>query len=275
MNLRAGQTTDRRALAAVQHLYFAAWSLLSAANGHLALGLLSCLLFGLLSVLSVRIARLPARPAGDAAAELERVRRLLTPLCERAGCVPPEVAVVGLAVGAANARVTKRRPLITVSRWLLEELPDPELAAVLAHELSHVVRGDCPRVKRRRLVVLLIPAFVAGVLYGAAGFDPFTAPLAMAGLTLGAMAGTRLLAPWHRPLEVRADADAVALTGEPEAVARALAAISRRTDEQRRRLRGGPPLAWLLAPLTTPPRTHPSLGERVAAAGAAQPPAAA
>jgi heat shock protein HtpX len=245
-----------------------AWSLWAAANGHLVLGLAAAVFFALLTVLTVRMALRTVPPEGDRAADAERLRALITDVCRRAGCAVPQVRVAAVAVGTANARVIKRRPVITVSRWLVRELPDAQLAAILAHELSHLVHGDCRVIKRRRLLVIGLPQVVAMVAYTSLFFDDATAPIVIAALTLAVFALFWVIAPWQRPMEERADRDAVRWTGDPESVGLALGAIARRGAEERRRLRGGPPLGWLLAPFVTPPGTHPSPAERVAAATA-------
>lgn len=276
MGRRRRRSLDSRRVATGSYALLAAWALVSAAAGHLLPGLAATALFGVLALVCLRLTRLGGlapRLAGDPAAELARLRGLLEPLCTRAGCAVPEVRVVGFAAGAANARVTRRGDLLTVSRWLLTELPDPQLAAILAHELSHIVHRDVRRIKRRRLAVLGGPNLAAGAAYAWTGFDPAVAPLVIAAVVAMSLVAVRVTAPWHRPLEARADADAVALTGDPQALGLALAALQRRAEELRRRLQGGPPLSWLIAPLVAPARTHPPTAQRIAALGA-QPPAA-
>jgi heat shock protein HtpX len=253
---------------AALHAVLLVWSLWAAANGHLVLGLAAATFFALLTVLTVRIALRTVPPPGDGAADAERLRALITELCRRAGCPVPQVRVAAFAFGTANARVIRRRPVITVSRWLVRELPDAQLAAILAHELSHLVHGDCRVIRRRRLLVLGLPQVLAGFAYTSLFFDDATAPIVIAALTLAVFALTRLIAPWQRPMEERADREAVRWTGDPEAVGLALGAIARHSAEERQRLRGRPPLGWLLAPLVAPAGTHPSPAERVAAATA-------
>jgi len=247
-----------------------AWSFVSAAAGHVLLGLASALLFALLTVVCTRLSRLTPPLDGDRGAELERVRRLLGPLCERCGCPVPEVRVVRLVNGCASARRTRRGHALTVSHWLVTDLPDAELSAILAHELSHVVRGDCRRVQRRRLAVT-VPIAAAALVYGVGFFDATTAPIVIAALGIATALLQRALAPWQRPLEARADADAVALTGDAEATALALGEVALHGEQLRRRVRGRAPLGWLLAPLVAPTGSHPSFLRRIAAVDAQRP----
>lgn len=187
-----------------------------------------------------------ARRAG-----LERVPRLL---------LIPRPHLIALSTGWG------RDGAVALSEGMLRAFGGRELVAVLAHEISHLQAGD---------LRLLRLAEAAGRL---------TRTLALAGLVLTAlylpeleaMGGVPLLpllllvaAPvvsdlltltLSRTREFDADAGAAALTGDPEALASALARLEVIQGGGWENLRRRPPLpGWLRLV-----RTHPTTAERVA-----------
>ncbi len=98
-------------------------------------------------------------------AEEPRLWNLLENLCISRGMRIPRLAVI--ETGAMNAfasGLTRDKGAVTVTRGLVEGLDDRELAAVLAHELSHIRNGDA------RLG--LIAAVFVGII--SLGFDMMT-----------------------------------------------------------------------------------------------------
>ena len=89
----------------------------------------------------VALALSHARPVGPD--EEPRYHNLVEGLCIAAGLPKPDLYVVESA--APNAFATGRSPdhaALVVTRGLLERLTRVELEGVLAHELSHIRRGD-------------------------------------------------------------------------------------------------------------------------------------
>lgn len=134
---------------------------------------------------------------------------LVRELSRRAGVPVPAVYVI--REPAANAFAigrTARHGGIVVSTGLLDVLDRDELAAVIAHEVGHLRRGDT------RLMTLLAAVASAGPLPSdrfAWLLAPFTALLIRAGVS-----GDR---------EYCADEDSARLIGDPSPLARALMKI--------------------------------------------------
>lgn len=169
------------------------------------------------------------RSAGAVRAELEdeydvltdtdrqtAVQRRVERLAKQAGCPVPEVRIgASWNPQAATAGYRPQRSVIIVSRGLLDTLDGRELDAVLAHELSHLLNRDAavltalsvPRTKALGLaertgilgMLVAIPVYVTNLL---------SVPVVA------------------RYREYVADHAAAELTGDPAALAGALAAIS-------------------------------------------------
>jgi Zn-dependent protease with chaperone function len=174
---------------------------------------------------------------------------------------PPHLRRVGAPGGRwanAFALPSLRRPTVLFTDTLLEQFAPEEIAAIFAHELAHLEHHDRPRLQRGRLVV-----------WAAIAVATVAIPLARA--ALGAE-GSRLDWAWavavllslafygthHRAREAESDGRAVALSGDPEALVRALvklhalAVLPRRWDPDLERQ-----------------STHPSLARRIMAIRAA------
>jgi len=173
------------------------------AAGLVVLGLVLVVLGAALVVASVLLgspARLAERVGGRPAAqgEDERLLNLAEGLCVASGLAVPEVRI--LDDKAANALLLSspsRGGILVVTSGLLELLERIELEGVLAHELSHLRRGDVAR--------------AAAATRGA-------------GLLARVWAGTPLLVLRlaGRERESRADLAAAALTRYPPGLAAAL-----------------------------------------------------
>ena len=168
------------------------------------------------------------RPLNDY--EVPNLMRVLKQLSRRAG-LPQMPRLYYIPNGVLNAFATGSRndPAIAITHGLLSRLSLRELAAVLAHELSHIRNKDLQLKSTVNVIMRLTRAFsLTGQLLlfiylpmALMGQPPFswvaillllTAPALMA-LMPGAFSRTR---------ELEADLEAARLTGDPEALALAL-----------------------------------------------------
>ena len=163
------------------------------------------------------------------------------------------------------------RPRVHITTALVQRLSDDQLAAVLAHELTHIASGDA-----RVMTVVAGPAswLVAGlrdmyeeggrVMYAAIGLALLLLPVLLPAALTGRIASR------HR--ELAADRGGALLTGSPTALATALLELSGRLDripKRDLRVAGAGDLFYVL-----PTReahgirrlwaTHPPIGRRVA-----------
>ncbi|MDO9534807.1 MAG: M56 family metallopeptidase [Bacillota bacterium] len=74
-------------------------------------------------------------------AKREMVVHILHEQCTRLGLEMPEV-IFSKRGGFAAFTAGLLRPVIVINAWLLSDLGDKELKAVLTHELVHIYRGD-------------------------------------------------------------------------------------------------------------------------------------
>lgn len=192
--------------------------------------------------------------------------RMLALLAERAGLpsipVPhhvPSPMVNAFAVGS------RRASAIALTDGLLRRLDVAELNGVLAHEVAHIAHGDL-RVMGLADYVSRITAFfaLAAQLYLLLSLPALLAGsvqlnwLAMAVLLLSPQLALLAQLGLSRVREFEADRAAAELTGDPDALARALMRIERVTRSWRAWLMpgwGNPEPSWL--------RTHPLTEERV------------
>lgn len=181
---------------------------------------------------------------GEAPELYEMVERL----CDRAPLPMPKVYVIPTA--AANAFATGRDPqhaAVAVTEGIVQMLPEEELEAVIAHELSHV--------KNRDTLTQAVAATIAGAISLLAQLAFWFAPgrRSDSGSNFLGILLTYLFAPLaatviqlgiSRTREFSADAGAAKLTGNPRALARAL----QRLDSSARQMPidGNPAFAPLL-----------------------------
>ncbi|HEY4392941.1 MAG TPA: zinc metalloprotease HtpX [Polyangia bacterium] len=230
---------------------------------------------------SDRIALAAHRAQPVTRAEAPTIYAIVERLTQRAGLPMPRIYLI--PSGAANAFATGRNPghaAVAVTEGILGILSEPQLEAVLAHELSHV--------KNRDILIATIAAAVAG-LVSTIGY------VMQWGLMLGGMGGRGsddrrggglaalawiIVAPIvalliqlaiSRSRELGADASGASLCGHPENLAGALARL-----EQAQQVRpyefAGPATAHLF--IVNPLRgtaaafmnllsTHPPIEERI------------
>jgi heat shock protein HtpX len=154
--------------------------------------------------------------------------RMVERLCERANLPMPALYMV--PTSGANAFATGRDPdhaAVAVTEGIVRLLPEDELEAVIAHELSHVYNRDT--------LTQAVAATIAGAItflaqiamwFGGSfrdeegqGANPVALLLTM---FLAPIAATVIQLAISRTREYGADAGAARLTGNPRALARAL-----------------------------------------------------
>ena len=163
------------------------------------------------------------------AADAPELYALVDQLRQRAGLPMPRVAIA--AQRQPNAFATGRNPshaVLCVTEGLLSTVDGEELAGVLAHEIGHIKNHD--------MLLQTISATMAAAIVNLARFgavfggrrergervNPF-ATLAM--LVLGPLGAMLLQLAISRQREFKADATAATLTGNPLALAGALAKL--------------------------------------------------
>jgi len=176
-----------------------------------------------------------------------RLCRIIEPLALTAGMPVPYVGVIdSTALNAFACGLTPATSVVVVTRGLLAELDDEELAGVLAHELTHIRNGDTRLIAAANaclgvLMVLLRPGRTrkrSEIVY-----ESVTLPVVLAVMpflfliTLGfglAIQIATQLAHWTRlqiasAREFVADAEAIQLTQNPAAMVAALQRIAGRS----------------------------------------------
>lgn len=213
-------------------------------------------------------------PTGDAAERRERrVRRLVQRLAIVADEPPPATELIRDLRPLSWTFARPGRPAtIHVTTGLVDRLDDRELAAVLAHELAHLLHRDAavmtmlagpPAWLFAGFRALIEEDRVRGTL-GVLVFGPLYAPPAVVLLVL-----SRIVSRYR---ELAADRAAALLTGSPAAVAAALAAVDEGLRAQRSRdlRRVASRDAFHFVPVRVPRflgrlwATHPPLRRRVA-----------
>jgi len=161
--------------------------------------------------------------------EAPQLYAMVQRLCDRAGMPMPKLFVV--PTSAANAFATGRDPqhaAVAVTQGIVELLPEDELEAVIAHELSHVRNRDTLTQAVAATIAGSI-AFLARIVsysmwFGGGsrsdrGGNPFGLLLTM---ILAPVAASVIQMAISRTREFEADRGSAKLTGNPRALARAL-----------------------------------------------------
>ncbi|AGB36562.1 M48 family metallopeptidase [Natronococcus occultus] len=161
--------------------------------------------------------RVELESLADAREDDPALAELQTTVARLAGQADVPVPELRLAETEAPAALTVGyRPsssTIVLSRGLVDTLEDRELEAVVAHELAHVANRDAAV-----LTALATPGAVARAATGRYGFNPVLEPLSI----LASRFGRAAVAVVARGREYAADDGAVAITGDPAALAGAL-----------------------------------------------------
>lgn len=225
----------------------------------------------------IALAAYGAQPVSEG--EAPSLYRMVRRLCDRGNLPMPAIYIV--PTPAANAFATGRDPehaAVAVTEGILNVLPEDELAAVIAHELSHINNRDT--------LTQAVAATVAGAISFMAQMASYSMwffggsrddrdgpnPLViLLTVMLAPIAASVLQLAISRTREFAADAGAAKLTGDPRALARAL----QRLDSNARQMpiEGNPAFEPLLIVngfsgrqfLSSLFSTHPSTEARVQA----------
>jgi len=178
---------------------------------------------------SDRIALAAHRAQPVTPAQAPTLYRIVERLTQRAGLPMPKIFIIPST--AANAFATGRNPhhaAVAVTDGILQLLSERELEAVLAHELCHV--------KNRDVLIATIAAGVAGIIstighlamwFGGGSRDDNRGGglAALAWLIVAPLIAFLIQLAISRSREYGADASGAALSGDPEALASALARL--------------------------------------------------
>ena len=176
----------------------------------------------------IALAAYRAQPAS--ASDAPGLYRMLERLSSRANIPTPKVYIVPSS--NANAFATGRDPenaAVAVTEGILNILPEEELEAVLAHELTHIINRDTLTQAVSATVAGAISFLAQMVSYslwfggnsrdGDRGGNPLGMLLTV---TLAPLAASVIQLAISRTREFSADAGAAKLTGNPRALAKAL-----------------------------------------------------
>lgn len=179
-----------------------------------------------------------ARPVTRA--EAPKLYNMLENLCISRGLKVPAFYIVDSdAMNAFASGIDEKSYAITVTRGLLSALDDRELEAVLAHELTHIINRDV-RLLIITIVFVGMISFLAQMLWRSMRFAAYNRGrsdrkgggaalfmlIAALAATVGYLLALLLRFAISRRREYLADAGAVELTKNPEALIGALRKIS-------------------------------------------------
>lgn len=210
-------------------------------------------------------------------AEAPRLHGMVAELAQRAELPRPRVYLI--EDPHANAFATGRNPrhgVVAVTTGLLELLSQRELRGVLAHELAHI--------KNRDILVASVAAVLATALTSLANLVQFStlfggsqsqeeeggSPLGALALAFVApIAATLVQMGISRSREFLADETGARLSGDPEALASALARLSRAAERLPGEAQPATASLFIVNPLAGLGRllswfsTHPPMEERI------------
>lgn len=200
-------------------------------------------------------------------AEIPEIHAAIDVLSRRAGLpAPPRLYYLPSAMLNAFAVGNRRSAAIGLTDGILRSLTFRELVGVLAHEISHVANNDlwtmnlADAMSRATTLMSYLGTFllILNLPLIAAGMVMVPWPLVLV-LMFAPTAMSLLQLALSRSREYEADLDAVALVGEPDGLASALAKLERRQG----RLWEGVLLPGQRVPAPSLLRTHPPTEERI------------
>ena len=155
-------------------------------------------------------------------------------LCGRAGIAKvPGLYFLPSGVPTAFASGVGDQSVIVVSSGLLRLLMTRELTGVLAHEITHIAKHDVELMQLARIVgwmtrvIAQVTILIAIVTWLLDIFGPGEGVdwLSLGVLVAASIAANLILGALSRQREYQADLEAVALTGDPAGLARAIELI--------------------------------------------------
>ncbi|MFX0114919.1 MAG: M48 family metalloprotease [Candidatus Hodarchaeota archaeon] len=204
-------------------------------------------------------------------AEAPRLHQMVDDLSHRANIPKPRVAIVSNPT--PNAFATGRNHshgLVAVHTGLLDIMPEQEVMAVLAHEISHIKHRDtliqAIAASFGMAIMLLARMAMFGAMFGDdRGTSPFVAIVTWIFAPIAALLIQMAIS---RGREYKADQGAAALLGTPEPMARALWRLQTQGRPDRR---ANPGMAhmYIRSPLGRSGvaglfSTHPDIDDRIA-----------
>ena len=191
--------------------------------------------------------------------------RIVRELSARAG-LPAVPRLFYMPCRAMNAFAIGRPgdAAIAVTDGLLLKLTHRQLAGVLAHEMSHIRKGDLSvmalaDILSRTTVLMSLVGLVGVALTPALGIARSAVPMPLAGvlfLLIAPSLGGMLHRALSRAREYDADLAAVALTGDPEGLTQALLVLDRRQEAVWEQLVPPGLSLWNFSVFRTHPRTE-------------------
>jgi heat shock protein HtpX len=177
--------------------------------------------------------------------QMPRIYNLLENLCISRGMAMPQFDVIDSpAMNAFASGINEKTYRITLTRGIIEALPDDELETVIAHELTHIRNNDV-RLLMVAVIFVGMISFFSHMLWRVLTYGPrpdyyrssgnnrnsgggylVIMLIALAVLAVGYFFAIVIRFALSRKREFLADAGAVELTKNPEALMRALQRIA-------------------------------------------------
>lgn len=208
---------------------------LGGTTGLLIAGLVALGLNGVAYFYSDKLALRAMRAAQVIGQQAPRLHAIVGELVSRRGLPMPRVYISPSST--PNAFATGRSPshaAVCVTAGILEILNERELRGVLGHEISHVANRDIliasVTAGLASMIMILVDLAQLGALFGFGGNDEDSGPgfvQIVLIAVLGPLAAALIQAAISRSREYAADASAADVTGDPIALASALAKIER------------------------------------------------
>ena len=175
--------------------------------------------------------------------EFPRVYNMLENLCISRGLPMPKLGMIDSPkLNAFASGITKGSFRITLTKGVMEKLDDDELEAVMAHELTHIINRDCRLIVIAMIFTGILAILAEGVMHtlrfggrgarygGSSNRDSGKILggllIIMVILWIGYFIALLLRSAVSKRREYMADAGAVQLTKNPEAMIRVLRKVS-------------------------------------------------
>src|SRR3954469_10250845 len=216
----------------VAFAFLTALSIWSSATGHPVLGAFAAFVWLELGLFRLRSMRFAGTVVYDETTSA-RVAPMLLDLCERMPVAAPSVVLRSDRLRAAAVFQRRGEIRLVLSNPYAHQISDDELRAILAHELAHLVHRDLMGEKRRAFVAMFAAVFVAVVIALTLETAEDVAAISGALWIFTLLLCLAALSPSNKPRELRADAEAARITGNPGAVPAALDVAHTMSTEQR------------------------------------------